>query len=411
MNIVFVSRELGLFRGTGGIGTYVWDIARHLAAQGHRCTVVCAGDTTTEPDRVVEGVRVIALRAAQLDQRSKFVDRFRFRERFFAYRSQVADVLDRLIASERVDVVEFAEFGAESIVWQRRRRSVPMVIRWHTPVGRQFSLRELARYPIRRWTDARTLEAVRSADAITFPSRWMAERVASSRTFENLCWCVIPNGINAGDWAGSQTLTASHDGPTRILYVGTLHARKGFVQLIDAVKALRDQNVAVTLTLVGKHTRFSKRVEERHRPSMEAGWLRIVGEVAREALPGHYAAADLCCFPAMFENAPIVCLEAMAAGRIVIGSANSGMAEVIRHGVDGFLMNPGDVRALSNAIREVIGLPKERKAAIASEARARMQRTFDNSVVSARLLEFYGEVGDRYRRTRSERSLAGAQTS
>ena len=46
--------------------------------------------------------------------------------------------------------------------------------------------------------------------------------------------------------------------------------------------------------------------------------------------------ADVCIFPSLFENWPNTCIEAMSAGRVVIGSKHGGMGEMIEDGVSGF---------------------------------------------------------------------------
>ena len=45
---------------------------------------------------------------------------------------------------------------------------------------------------------------------------------------------------------------------------------------------------------------------------------------------------------------PLVCLEAMLSGNIVVGSSNGGMNEIIEDGKDGYLIKPHDPRRLGN---------------------------------------------------------------
>jgi glycosyltransferase involved in cell wall biosynthesis len=50
------------------------------------------------------------------------------------------------------------------------------------------------------------------------------------------------------------------------------------------------------------------------------------------------------------ETGPLVVLEAFAAGVAVIGSNLGGIAEKVRHGIDGWLVSPGDARQLAQVI-------------------------------------------------------------
>ncbi|MFX0126474.1 MAG: glycosyltransferase family 4 protein, partial [Candidatus Hodarchaeota archaeon] len=116
-----------------------------------------------------------------------------------AYRKRVANCLDDLIRSQNVDIVEFPEYGVESLCWHTGPRKIPMIIRWHTPIGKQFKIKHIIYYPIRRWINALTKDTVQSSDAMTFPSKWMLDRVKEKMAFNNYHQ-IIPNGINSSDW-------------------------------------------------------------------------------------------------------------------------------------------------------------------------------------------------------------------
>ena len=65
----------------------------------------------------------------------------------------------------------------------------------------------------------------------------------------------------------------------------------------------------------------------------------------RAALASAIADATVRCFPSRWENFPNVCLEAMSAGSLVVGSNAGGMAEVIEDGqlVSYFIDDPAHV--------------------------------------------------------------------
>jgi glycosyltransferase involved in cell wall biosynthesis len=63
-----------------------------------------------------------------------------------------------------------------------------------------------------------------------------------------------------------------------------------------------------------------------------------------------YQGTPVCVFPSVFENFPGVALEAMSCGCTVIGSCSGGMAEIIRDGVDGFHVQPGDSVGIAGRI-------------------------------------------------------------
>ena len=77
-------------------------------------------------------------------------------------------------------------------------------------------------------------------------------------------------------------------------------------------------------------------------------------EVARAGVRKVLAGYDVLCCPSLaLESGPIVAIEAHAAGTPVIGSRLGGLAETISDGVNGRLVPPGDVPALTAVLNEI----------------------------------------------------------
>ena len=73
-------------------------------------------------------------------------------------------------------------------------------------------------------------------------------------------------------------------------------------------------------------------------------------------LPEHLSRAHVFAAPSLYEGGPgFVYLEAMACGLPVIACAGSGAAEVVFPGENGLLVPPGDVDALADALRQLLG--------------------------------------------------------
>ena len=80
--------------------------------------------------------------------------------------------------------------------------------------------------------------------------------------------------------------------------------------------------------------------EQLHAKYGDEPWFNLVGKVQREELMERYTTADVICFPSWWENMPMVCIEAMLCGGIVLGSSSGGMSEIIEDGKSGFLIEP-----------------------------------------------------------------------
>lgn len=101
--------------------------------------------------------------------------------------------------------------------------------------------------------------------------------------------------------------------------------------------------------------------------------------------------------PSLVENFPNVCLEAMALGKVVVGTRRSGLEQLIADGVSGILCDPGSPAGLLEAMERAIRLSEEQQENIGRMARERIDALRPEKTVG-RLLSFYEEVIERKRR-------------
>lgn len=88
----------------------------------------------------------------------------------------------------------------------------------------------------------------------------------------------------------------------------------------------------------------------------------FAGLLDREGLGRLFARSDLFVWPAIDEPIGFVFLEAQAAGLAVVGGAARGVVDVVRDGVTGLLVPPGDAGAFAGAVTALLGDPARRDA-------------------------------------------------
>ncbi len=135
-----------------------------------------------------------------------------------------------------------------------------------------------------------------------------------------------------------------------VLFVGSGFERKGVKYLIEAVESVSGP---VSLMIVGKgpEKRFKKAPHPVPLPGGERV-KRIIFCGPQKEIHEYYAAADIFVFPTMYEPFGNVHLEALASGLPVVTTKQSGAAEIIKDGVQGFVVRePGDVGAIAEKIR------------------------------------------------------------
>lgn len=102
-------------------------------------------------------------------------------------------------------------------------------------------------------------------------------------------------------------------------------------------------------------------------------------------------AADVMVLPSAAEACPMALLQAMACGVPVVASKAGGIPEIVRHGVDGLLVDTADDTQLTDALAELTASPALR-ARLGANARERAASRFTVRRCVDDLLDVYGEV-------------------
>jgi len=127
-----------------------------------------------------------------------------------------------------------------------------------------------------------------------------------------------------------------------LLAVGRLHAVKDHAFLVRACARLRGGGVDFTCAIAGdgsERQRLTALIQHNHLQAQ----VSLLGYVAREQLDSLYRRADLIVLTSHSEGLPLVLMEAMARGGIVLAPAITGIPEIVLPGKTGFLYAPDDL--------------------------------------------------------------------
>lgn len=138
--------------------------------------------------------------------------------------------------------------------------------------------------------------------------------------------------------------SASETRPLRqsplLLAVGRLHPVKNHAFLLQACFLLRECGVQFRCLIVGEGPERQK-LEFLIRELKIGDVVTLVGHVPRGEIDPYYERADLVVLTSHSEGIPLVLMEAMARGKIVLAPAITGIPELIVDGKTGFLYTPG----------------------------------------------------------------------
>lgn len=138
-----------------------------------------------------------------------------------------------------------------------------------------------------------------------------------------------------------------------ILFIGRLTEIKGLDVLLKAMKGMDDLRL-----IVAGDGELRDELESLARAL--AVNAEFVGRISNRERQQLFSKCDAVVIPSRVlsdgrtEGTPVVCLEAMAAGRVVVASEVGGLAEVIVDGENGLLFKPGDDRMLAEVLSRVM---------------------------------------------------------
>lgn len=162
--------------------------------------------------------------------------------------------------------------------------------------------------------------------------------------------------------------TPQHERLPLLLFLGRLGVQKGIYDLLEAVSRIRARFPDVRLLCGGDGDLDG--VAQRAKELEVAENISILGWVAGEEKQRLLAEAAVYVLPSYNEGLPMGVLEAMAAGLPVVSTMVGGIPDAMQDGVEGYLVEPGNVAALANkiealladaALREQMGLAGQQK--------------------------------------------------
>jgi glycogen(starch) synthase len=393
MRIGLITTEFPPHDG-GEIGAYCGNLARGLVQAGHEVHVLMQGGRKglvdgvhVHPFTIPDAPEGDLLRAGLLYFGSDY-------ERTFHLAARVRD----FVRETQVDVVESQDSlgllfqSLYDRLWQRDPFVVPSIVTLHGGSSELLEANGLPGHALSAYMSSFLEDcAIRWADGIVSPSRWLAERTTRRLGLPAGSVHVCPYPVTVQDEpAGSREAC-------EILFVGRLERRKGIEILTRALPQIFRAREDCRIRFVGAHWYDYARRAPIHTWMMS----KLRGFEDRLIFEGHqppdrvHAAmrrATLVVMPSTWENFPHVCLEACAAGAPVLASDGNGMAEIIEEGKSGFFFPHGSADALAARTIELLELDAQQRNCIGRHGRERVRAICDPQRVAEDRVRHYRDV-------------------
>lgn len=396
MRIAFISHEFPPETGGGGIGTYLEQVSRMLAEAGHDVEVFAGTAGAPSEYQPCVGLRIRRVSCP------KSMD----------FRHAVVPAFEAVQLNQPFDVIEGCDFDASALEIKKRFPALPYVVKLHTP---RYVIDELQQVPlsirsrmtmalgalrrfklphresIRSSESAQAeLQAVCLADEVASPSSAIRDRMIDDAGIEVERVSVFPYPYEAPEELLRIPIGTSH---RRVTFIGRLEPRKGVIDIAKAIPDILQRIPELTFEFIGKPM-----IEAKSGLPMDEYLREMLGQDARSVeFSGMLPPADvrrrlgntgICVFPSHWESFGLVCCEAMAAGRGVIGSRSGGMNEILGEGKYGLLVDPHSPEQIASAVIQ-LALDSSLRDRLGVSAREEILRTYNRKTVLTQQLESY----------------------
>jgi len=260
--------------------------------------------------------------------------------------------------------------------------NVALIVYWHAEIVGYALLKHLVSPLIRRVL-ARADRIVVSGQPMIGNSEFLQPHAAKC--------AVMPYGMDLDYWRPDERNKAEdmrRAGSRHIVSLGRLVGYKGYDVLIRAMCDVDGQ-----ATIIGE----GPLLRELRQLATELGIadrVHFVGRLARHEIRQLFHSAQVFAFPSVTEAEAfgIVQIEAMAAGLPVVNTSLATTVPLVaRHGIEALTVTPGDVKALAEALNQILDEPAlARRLGAGGEARALSE--FDQSAFRARMATVYADA-------------------
>ena len=414
LRVAMVTRATASLHGAGGLERHVDDLMHHLLERGVEVTLI------TRPPSPSTAMDTPRLGHDRLTVVSVPYRTFPFAGRrgttvldrntaYLWFGLRAGRHAARLVAGGRVDLVHGHGASVLGAVFPAPTPPIPLVFTPHgleefggTDPGRA-GLKRIAYRPLQAAVRrcARSAARVVATDHSLVPSTVRHLRVPESVV------AVLPNAVDLGrcdalaepaDGRRMRAASGLPDGEPLFVSAGRIERNKGFDVLARALARIKRSGAVDRWrwVIVGDGPYRSTLERVIGQLGLRDRTL-LIGTATDRELHAWYEAATLFVHPTLYEGSSLVTLEAMAHRCPVVATTAGGLPDKVRPGRNGWLIAPGDGRALAGALSEALD-ERSVLAGMGAVSRAIVEQEFSLSTIVDRLIELYDEVRSAYPR-------------
>ena len=228
---------------------------------------------------------------------------------------------------------------------------------------------------------------LRNVDAIVVLSNSLEKEIAALSSMRVPIY-VVGNPIDVRKYKPVHR-SNGQCGTHRLLFLGSITKAKGVYDIMESVQHLVAQGLKVHVTLAGD--REIEQAKQRAKEISAQDIIELPGWVSESRKLEFLSNADLLLLPSYTEGMPLCVLEAMACGLPIVCTDVGGLADLVAHGENGFVVKPGDVESLTRYTRCLLGDEALRRRMGLNNV-AKIAHNYSADIIVGKLSRIYGQL-------------------
>jgi glycosyltransferase involved in cell wall biosynthesis len=172
----------------------------------------------------------------------------------------------------------------------------------------------------------------------------------------------------------------------RFLYVGRLCQQKQPLIMLEAASLLAREGVDFHIDIIGGGE-LLEQIESAIQEFGLSNHVTLLGVADGAQVRQHLRNSLALLMPSSAEGLPVVIMEAMAQHRPVLTTYIAAIPELVRDGVDGWLVPTGNVKALAEKMKTALSTSPDNLALMGDSAAARVRERHDIRTSAKRMVD------------------------
>ena len=392
MNIVYAIPEFVTEEIESGLATYYDNLSRILADRGHSISVFVTSDKEQSID-YYSGVRVIRVKD-DISCVNPSIQGSYMRKRSTDMRKAIYKYCD---SGHNIDLVQYANYMGYGI----ERINKPTVVRVssYRPLLRnsaELNFNYRKEYRSCRVADFIEDISMLRADSVYGPSKLCAEYISGQLSIDVdvIESPFYPRYLD--NKICDEKVMRIIDGKRFVLTFGSIMLLKGAMLIGDCIYDILKNNPDVHWVFAGPEHDWIDNKGDKIHPSEyitnmareTSGRVIFLGKIDKNTMYSVVRKALLCILPSRMDNLPNTCIEAMAIGKIVIGTKRASFEQLINDNDNGFLTEIDNINMLIDKVNYVLRLSEDEIVRIGNKAKESINRMHPD-LIANRIIELY----------------------